>query len=47
MFGIGTTELVVCMVIGILLFGHRLPGVMRGVGESFKALRDGMHDLTT
>lgn len=42
MFGIGTTELVVCMVVCVILFGHRLPTVMRSLGQSAKAFRAGM-----
>ena len=37
MFGLGTTELVVILVILLVLFGgSRLPGLAKGMGESIK-----------
>ena len=47
MFGIGTTELVVCMVVCVILFGHRLPTVMRSLGQSAKAFRSGLDESET
>lgn len=44
MFGLGTTELVVVMMIALLLFGSRLPSVMRNVGEAFRELRRGLRE---
>ncbi len=44
MFGIGTTELVVCMVVCVILFGHRLPSVMRSLGQSAKSFRAGLDE---
>jgi TatA/E family protein of Tat protein translocase len=42
MFGFGIGELVVVSLILLLLFGKRLPGTMKSLGESLRALRDGM-----
>jgi hypothetical protein len=33
MFGIGTTEMMIFALIVLLLFGNRLPGVMRSMGR--------------
>jgi sec-independent protein translocase protein TatA len=46
MFGIGTTELMICMVICLILFGNRLPGVMKSLGQSAKSFRDGINETT-
>jgi sec-independent protein translocase protein TatA len=46
MFGIGTTEMIVVMVVCLVLFGHRLPSVMRSLGQSANAFRAGMDDVT-
>jgi sec-independent protein translocase protein TatA len=39
MFGLGMAEIVVICVIGLLLFGNRLPGLARSLGKSFMELR--------
>jgi TatA/E family protein of Tat protein translocase len=44
MFGIGTTELMVIMVVAVVLFGHKLPSQMRSLGKSLKAFKAGMND---
>ena len=44
MFGIGHTELLVIGLVAMLLFGHRLPSLMCGVGRGirlFKAALNG------
>lgn len=46
MFGIGTTELVICMVICLILFGNRLPSVMRSMGKGIKEFKEGVTDTT-
>jgi len=33
MFGLGTAEVVVLLVIGLLLFGNQLPGLARSLGK--------------
>jgi sec-independent protein translocase protein TatA len=49
--GIGMPELVVMAIIVLLLFGNRLPGVMRSLGQSItefkKGTRDGADDSDT
>ena len=44
MFGIGTTELMVIMVIAVVLFGHKLPSQMRSLGKSIKEFKAGIND---
>ena len=44
MFGIGTTELVICMVICLILFGNRLPSVMRSLGRGVVEFKKGLND---
>lgn len=44
MFGIGPTELMVVGVVLVLLFGHRLPGVMRSIGEGIRDFKKGIDD---
>ena len=36
--GIGHWELLAIMVVVVLLFGHRLPGMMRSVGQGLKGV---------
>jgi sec-independent protein translocase protein TatA len=43
---IGTTELIVIMVVILVLFGHRLPSVMRSMGRGIKEFKDGINDTT-
>ena len=42
--GIGHWELMVIMVVVVLLFGHRLPGMMRSVGQGLKEFKAGMNE---
>ena len=46
MFGIGTTEMIVVMVVILVLFGHRLPSVMRSMGRGIKEFKEGINDTT-
>lgn len=43
-FGIGTTEMIVVMVVVLVLFGHRLPSVMRSMGRGIKEFKEGIND---
>lgn len=45
MFGLGTTELIVILVILLVLFGgSRLPGLAKGMGESIKNFKKAVND---
>lgn len=45
MFGIGTQELVIILIIVLVLFGAtKLPQLAKGIGESMKELRKGLSD---
>lgn len=42
-FGIGTTEIILIVLIIVLLFGAtKIPALMRGIGQGVKSFRDGM-----
>lgn len=43
MFGIGHTELMVVAFVGLLLFGNRLPSLMRSLGQSLTEFKRGLH----
>jgi sec-independent protein translocase protein TatA len=45
--GIGTVELLVFAMIALLLFGNRLPAVMRSVGASIQEFRRGLQSGET
>ena len=44
MFGVGPMELAVAAVVILLLFGNRLPGLMRSVGRSVVEFKKGVND---
>lgn len=45
MFGIGTWEMMVVMVIALLLFGKNLPQVARGLGKGMMEFKKGLAGL--
>jgi TatA/E family protein of Tat protein translocase len=40
----GTTELMIIMVVAVVLFGHKLPSRMRSLGQSLNAFKAGMSE---
>jgi sec-independent protein translocase protein TatA len=42
-FGLGMQEIVLLLVIGVLLFGKRLPEVARSAGKMFVEFKKGLH----
>jgi len=48
MFGLGTQELVIILVIVLVLFGaNRLPDLARSLGSSMKEFKQGVNDGKT
>jgi sec-independent protein translocase protein TatA len=47
MFGIGHLELLVVAFVGLILFGNRLPKVMRSLGQSVTEFKQGLHQNET
>ncbi len=44
-FGLGTTELVVILIILLVLFGGaKLPGLAKGLGQSIKEFKKATHE---
>ena len=47
MFGLGTQELVIILVIVLILFGaNRLPDLARSLGSSVKEFKKGVSEVT-
>ena len=46
MFGIGPSELVVVCLVALLLFGSRVPSVMRSLGKGISEFKQAMNDVT-
>jgi sec-independent protein translocase protein TatA len=44
-FGLGPGEVIVLALVGLLLFGNRLPEMARSVGKGMKAFKQGMNGL--
>ena len=42
--GLGTWELLVILIIALLIFGSRLPSVMRNLGKSVNEFKHGMNE---
>ncbi len=47
MFGIGHMEMLVVGVVALLLFGNRLPSVMRSLGSGISEFKRGLNDVTS
>ncbi|MFM7521978.1 MAG: twin-arginine translocase TatA/TatE family subunit [Planctomycetota bacterium] len=45
MFGLGPTELIVVAVVVLLLFGSRLPKVMRSLGQGMVEFKRGVQGI--
>jgi sec-independent protein translocase protein TatA len=45
MFGIGSSEMVILLIIGLLLFGKNLPDVARKLGKGVMEFKKGMHGI--
>jgi|GEM_PF-2491782 len=39
-FGLGPMEMGIVCVVALVLFGHRLPGAMRGIGSALRGFRE-------
>ncbi len=45
MFGLGASELLVILALGLLLFGNRLPSLARSLGKSLAEFKREVSDL--
>ncbi len=46
MFGIGHWEVLLIVLVIFILFGHRLPSVMRSLGRGVTEFKEGMRGVT-
>ena len=46
MFGIGYQEMIIVLIVVFILFGHRLPSVMRSLGRGVVEFKQGMAGVT-
>jgi len=46
MFGLGMGEILVVLLIGLVLFGNRLPDMARGLGKAVTDFRKETNNLT-
>ena len=45
MFGVGDVELFFLALVALLLFGNKLPSIMRSAGQSVAHLKRGMDEM--
>ena len=45
MFGLGVPEVLVLSLLGLLLFGNKLPGLARSLGRSVIEFRQGLRGM--
>lgn len=45
--GIGYAEIILIAMVGVVLFGSKLPEVARSVGQSYTQFRKGLNDIQT
>ena len=45
MFGVGYQEMLIVLIVVFILFGHRLPSVMRSLGRGVVEFKEGMSGL--
>lgn len=44
---IGSTELILIVVVALLVFGgKKIPELMRGLGRGVRSFKEGMHEVT-
>jgi sec-independent protein translocase protein TatA len=46
MFGIGPMEMFIVAIVALLLFGNRLPSVMRSLGTGISEFKRGLNEVT-
>ena len=44
-FNLGSTELIIILLVALLLFGSKLPEVARKMGRSITEFKKGLHDV--
>lgn len=45
MFGLGPQEMLIILILGVLLFGKRLPEVGRSIGKSIVEFKNGLRGV--
>jgi sec-independent protein translocase protein TatA len=46
MFGLGIPELLLVLLLGLFLFGHKMPSLARSLGRSLTELKRGAQSVT-